>query len=125
MEDVEGCKEPGRRLQEAGTKCQAGMPGFLCVNRCSGIIRVWYSLLPPAFLWLARKGFGLSGPLSAGLSPAIALCQQAGQQALLRSQNSFFPWGSPGKADAHILLAPGTGSAHTASPGVKGSRNSK
>lgn len=61
MEDVEGCKEPGR-LQEVGTKCQAGVPGFLCFNCCSGIIRVWYSLLPPAFLWLPRKGFGLSWP---------------------------------------------------------------
>lgn len=62
MEDVEGCKEPGRKLQEAGTTCQVRMPGFFCINRYSGIIRVWYSLLPPAFLWLPRKGFGLSWP---------------------------------------------------------------
>lgn len=125
MEDVEGCKGPGRELQEAGTTCQAGMPGFFCINCCSGIIRAWYSLLPPAFLWLPRKDLVYPGPLSASLSPAIVLCQQAGHQALLRSQNSFSPWGSPGKADAHILLAPGTGSAHTGSPGVKGSRSSK
>ena len=28
------------------------MPGFLHVNRCPGIIPVWYSSLTPAFLWL-------------------------------------------------------------------------
>lgn len=51
--DEGGHEEPGRRLQEAGTKRQAGMPCFLHVNRCPRIIPVWYSSLTPAFLWAA------------------------------------------------------------------------
>lgn len=91
-----------------GTECQAGTPGFSHVNRCPGIIPVWHSSLTHAFpLAAPGKDLAYAGPVWASLSPAIALCQPAGQQAPASTQNSLSPWGSPGKAAAPTLPAQG------------------
>lgn len=99
----------GRAREEAaGGKDQVPGRDARLLARFPGIMAAWYGSLTPAFLWLPLgKDLAYPGPVWASLSPAIALCQQAGQQAPQRSQNSFSPWGCVGKAAARVLLAPG------------------